>query len=97
MNRHLIQFPDSGYADLHIAAGERLSLHLTAGNSPLLFGCRAGLCGTCLIEVEAIGNGTLAPPSADEQEALAVYAPDHAHARLACQLCVTADLRIRRL
>lgn len=97
MSRHIIQFPGSGFADLQIATGERLSLHLTAGNSPLLFGCRAGLCGTCLIEVDVLGNGALPPPDAEEQEALTVYAPDQPKARLACQICVTADLRIRRL
>ncbi|MBC6436085.1 2Fe-2S iron-sulfur cluster binding domain-containing protein, partial [Nostoc sp. HG1] len=39
---------------------QNLSEHLTIQNSPVLFGCRTGICGTCLVEV----NGTIPSPNA---------------------------------
>lgn len=72
----------------------RLYDHLTVENSPVLFGCRTGICGTCLVSVEAI-RGELAPPSKEEAELLSLMAPGDAKARLACQLRPTADVRIR--
>lgn len=60
--------------------------------APVLFGCQSGMCGTCLIEVE----GPVEPPPG-EQEAMTLRVvtsgtPDR---RLACQLKVFQDLRIR--
>jgi ferredoxin len=74
-----------------------LPLHLTVLNSPLLFGCRSGLCGTCLIEVECSPEAALEPPEATEREALDLYAPGNPRARLACQLALCADVRIRKI
>ena len=91
-----IDFVNSGHATVTLAEGEVLSEHLSILNSPLLFGCRMGLCGTCVIRIEVL-RGTLAPPSADESETLDLVAPDDPRARLACQLTATADLRIERI
>ncbi len=63
----------------------------------MLFGCRTGVCGTCLIEVEEESNGALVAPDADEQEVLKVVAPGNSKARLSCQLKLKADIRIRYL
>ena len=93
---HRVRFLPETHAPIELPRGAVLSEHLDIGNSPLLFGCRTGICGTCLIEVEAEENGALAPPSADEQELLDLLAPDRPRARLACQLALTADLAIRR-
>jgi ferredoxin len=88
-----IHFPGTTYPALTLAADQSLSEHLTVQNSPVLFGCRTGICGTCLVEV----LGDIPPPSADEQEVLDAIAPNHPTARLACQLRLTTDLEIRKL
>ena len=95
MKRHRIEFPGTHYALVELPDLSSLSLHLTVQNSPLLFGCRSGVCGTCLIEVEA--DEPLPAPDVDEAEALEVYAPGNPRARLACQLQVSTNLRIRKI
>ena len=97
MRRYRIEFPDSGFAPLELPEGSALPLQLDALNSPLLFGCRAGLCGTCMVELEPLGEGSIAPPGEDEREALELYAPDNPRARLACQVKVTGGMRLRRI
>jgi ferredoxin len=91
-----LDFPGTGFPPLELPVHAPLSMHLTPANSPILFGCREGVCGTCLIEVVAHGP-QLPAPSPHEAEALAVYAPERPHARLACQLDLTADITIRKL
>jgi len=95
--RHRIEFPGTAFAPVELADRASLPLHLTVQNSPLLFGCRSGLCGTCLIEVEAIAGDELPPPDDDEREALDIYAPGNARARLACQFPLTTAVRIRKI
>ena len=90
-----IEFVNPGYPPVLLAEGDVLSEHLNVLNSPLLFGCRMGICGTCIIRLEVL-RGTLAEPSDDERELLDLIAPGDARARLACQLRATADLRIER-
>jgi ferredoxin len=85
-----VNFFDERYAPVELPAGARLSEHLDVGNSPLLFGCRTGICGTCLVRVE----GALSPPSDEERELLDMLAPGDRSARLACQLEVECDLRV---
>ena len=95
MKYHRVEFPGTSFVAVELPDLCDLSTHLTVQNSPLLFGCRSGLCGTCLIEADA--DEPLPPPSRDEAEALEVYAPGNPRARLACQLRVSTDLRIRKL
>jgi len=92
-----VEFPHTAWPALELPDLTALSEALSVDNSPLLFGCRSGLCGTCLIEVEQSGEGQLMPPSADEVETLSIYAPDNPRARLACQIHLSADLRICKL
>ncbi len=82
----------SGESPIQLSAHANLSEHLSADNSPVLFGCRTGLCGTCVIGVEAL-SGEISPPDEDEQEVLALYS-EHPQARLACQIQITANLRL---
>ncbi|MFO1404302.1 MAG: 2Fe-2S iron-sulfur cluster-binding protein [Azonexus sp.] len=96
MNKITISFPGTHFSDVEIPVGDSLSLHLNASNSPLLFGCRAGLCGTCVIEVELSGEAAAEATSDDEREVLAIYAPDRPHARLACQMRATGSIKVRR-
>ena len=85
-----ISFPNSDHAPVILSSHTPLADELTVQNSPLLFGCRTGICGTCLVTV----TGEAPPPDADEQELLDVLAPDCPNARLACQLDLTHDLKI---
>ena len=95
MKLHRIEFPDTDFAPVEVPDLAGLALHLTVQNSPVLFGCRSGLCGTCLIEVEA--DESLLAPDCAETEALEIYAPGNSRARLACQLVVSTDVRIRKI
>ena len=92
-NKHVVSFFDPAFKPLSIDRGELLSEVLDAKNSPLLFGCRTGICGTCVIEVE----GELPEADDEEKELLEIYAPDNPKARLACQIELNSDLRVRPL
>ncbi|MDB4968631.1 MAG: ferredoxin [Myxococcales bacterium] len=85
-----VHFFDDAYAPVELTAGATLSEHLDVGNSPLLFGCRTGICGTCLVRVE----GELPPPSEEERELVEMLAPGDPQARLACQLRLVGDVRV---
>ena len=91
--KHVVSFFDPAFEPVSIDRGEMLSEVLDAANSPLLFGCRTGICGTCVIEVE----GELPEADDDEKELLEIYAPDNPKARLACQIELNSDLRVRPL
>lgn len=90
---HAVSFKSASHPPVQVPRGKNLSLHLTASNSPVLFGCRTGICATCLSEVE----GAIPPPDPDEAEVLEIFAPDNPRARLACQLKLTADIRLKWL
>ncbi len=88
-----VAFPGSSHGAVRLNKGDNLSEQLTVQNSPVLFGCRTGICATCLSEVE----GAIPPPDRDEAEVLEIFAPENPRARLACQLQLTADIRLKWL
>ncbi|QUS60373.1 (2Fe-2S)-binding protein [Synechocystis sp. PCC 7339] len=90
MNNCVISFPESNFLPLSLQFNARLGEYLTPENSPILFGCRTGLCGTCLVKV----LGEVPAPEAEERELLAILAPDNAQARLACQIKLTGNIAI---
>lgn len=94
---HRISFEENGKRGgcVVLPAGSVLSERLDAESSPLLFGCRSGICGTCLIEVVSASGGALELPDEDERELLELIAPDRPLARLACRIALTADLVVR--
>ena len=92
---HRISFSPESHPSVKLARGSVLSEHLTIENSPVLFGCRTGICGTCLVEVEEESNGNLLAPSEEERELLEIIAPDIQRARLACQVELRADIKVR--
>ena len=96
MTTHRVEFPGTAFPPVELPDLASLPLHLTVQNSPVLFGCRSGLCGTCLIEVEA-PCAQVEPADADEVEALEIYAPGNPKARLACQLVLSTPVRIRKI
>lgn len=85
-----IRFPNTPYPAITLAVHTPLAQQLTLQNSPILFGCRTGICGTCLVHI----SGALPPPGLDEQELLAALAPGNPQARLACQIDLVADIAI---
>jgi ferredoxin len=88
-----VSFPGSEFKEIILQVDDRLSECLTVQNSPVLFGCRTGICGTCLVEVV----GDVVPPNVDELEMLETLAPNNQKARLACQVDVIGDVEIRRI
>lgn len=95
MRNYTITFLDSDAAEITLPDGSVLSEHLDAENSPVLFGCRAGICGTCLCEIYTNKNTNLHNPDNHEQEALDIYAPNNPHARLACQFILKSNITIK--
>jgi ferredoxin len=89
-----VRFTGGAHAPLRLPAGSRLAEHLTVQNSPVLFGCRTGICGTCLVRAVALGEAPLEPPAPEEAELLAIVAPEVPGARLTCQLVLGAGVLI---
>ncbi len=77
-----VRFPGTRWAPVAVPAGAELAMHLDVHNSPVLFGCRTGICGTCA----AVVAGEPSAPSDDEQEVLDIEWPGVDGARLLCQL-----------
>ncbi len=96
MKTYTITFPDTLHAPAVLPEGSNLSEMLTVMNSPMLFGCRSGICGTCLIQVDE-GYAQLIPPTTEESEALEIYAPGNAKARIACQVSLVANITLRKI
>lgn len=90
---HRVSFPTE-HKPVSLPRDAQLSEHLTVTNSPILFGCRTGICGTCLIHADAQGDGSLVPAEPEEAELLALIAPGNPKARLACQLKLRCDVLI---
>jgi ferredoxin len=88
-----VDFGALGTVSERLPHGAALSEVLTIENSPLLFGCRTGICGTCIARVEA-RSGELPPPTEDEKDVLDLLCPNEPKARLACQIRLSADLTI---
>lgn len=96
MKNYLIEFPDSKFESLSLPELSPLPEVLTIENSPVLFGCRNGICATCLIEVIE-GGENLPPPGEDERDTLEMVAPHNPHARLACQLKLNANIKVKKI
>ena len=92
-----VGFESAAYGPLELPAGSNLSIELTSLNSPVLFGCRTGICGTCLIKVRVLDGGRLDPASDDEKELLGLLCPNEPEARLACQLNLNANIQVQPL
>lgn len=96
MKLHKVEFPETTFTAVAIPEGPNLANFLTAQNSPVLFGCRSGICGTCLVEVKSL-EGNISPPEELEAETLSLCAPDNPHARLACQLNLTTYISLKKI
>lgn len=96
MNRRRISFTDEKFEPVELPDQACLSEHLTAKNSPILFGCRIGICGTCIVEVVS-GENDLCERTENEKEFLDAIVPDKKECRLACQVNINTDIKVRKI
>lgn len=89
---HRVTFPGTNHPGVTVSDDRPLPFVLEPAGAPVLFGCRTGICGTCVSAVTPAGD--LPPPDADERDTLDIFAPDHPDARLVCQLQLTCDAAI---
>ncbi|MEU6201755.1 2Fe-2S iron-sulfur cluster-binding protein [Streptomyces sp. NPDC047061] len=82
-----------GTQRVEVPSGSRLAPVCAQNDLPVVFGCRAGRCGACLVQVLA-GGDNLSEPTAKEARLLEVLVADHDW-RLACQCVVLGDVRLR--
>ncbi len=87
----------SGHAPVQLEAGANPAEHLSCENSPVLFGCRTGICGTCMSRVEVLGSGNLEEADQEEKDLLHLLCPQEPKARLLCQLRLTSDILVEPL
>lgn len=81
--------------DFVCPAGTSLPRAANDAMAGLPFGCRAGTCGTCAIEVVEGAEG-LPPAGFVEQDTLAVTGHEGPGKRLACQIILgEADVTLR--
>jgi ferredoxin len=85
-----IKFRNPKFSTITLEKHQLLSEHLTIQNSPVLFGCRTGICGTCVVSLK----GDIPPPNEEEKEVLLVITTNNSDARLACQIDLTCDIEI---
>lgn len=90
-----VEFQDSDKAPVDLKEGDCLSEKLTIHNSPILFGCRIGICGTCAIEI-VNEEQPLHPRTHDENEFLGAMAPGRDNVRLACQIHINTNIKIKK-
>lgn len=94
MKKCVVSFSKVSMPAVELSDGAALSEILTIQNSPILFGCRIGICGTCLIEV-IDSKDPLLPRTPDENEFLEAIAPGNPQWRLACQIHINTDITIQ--
>ena len=78
---------------LEVSKDRELSRELDATNSPILFGCRTGICGTCLVVIEE-GEENTNDADADELEFLEIVSEDP-KARLACKMTCQGPVKLK--
>ncbi|MCF8059910.1 MAG: (2Fe-2S)-binding protein [Bacteriovoracaceae bacterium] len=81
---------------LEVKPDANLSESADITTCPVLFGCRTGICGTCLVLVTS-GSENITKACEDELELLSIIAVDQPNARLACQFRVKGDIELEYL
>lgn len=80
--------------------GHSITLDLMIGSSLVdtekifKFGCKAGACGKCLVTVLS-GMENLSSPTHKELRGLNIFRKGDLNARLACQLKIIGDCRLK--
>lgn len=94
MKKYKIEFSNSAHNSVEMDENSELSEQLSVQNSPILFGCRTGICGTCLVQVEE-GAQALAPAGDEELEVIDIFSNGEPNLRLACRIKLTNHLKIK--
>lgn len=92
-----VSFVEPGFSPVQLDEGTALSEKLNVKNSPLLFGCRTGICGTCAILIHEESPQPLHPPNETEAEFLIEMAQHLPKCRLACQIELNTNLKIEKV
>lgn len=92
MSKCKIEITNTG-EQLEVNENVELSKQLNAANSPILFGCRTGICATCLVVVEE-GIEYCNDATDDEKELLEIVSED-TNARLGCLLKCHGNLKLK--
>ena len=74
-----------GSEPVFIDEGDNLSEALNIENSPILFGCRTGICGTCIVHIMKT-EGPLPALTEAELDYFEMMEVSDKNVRLACQL-----------
>lgn len=94
MNKYKIEFSNSVHKEIELEENTSLSESLNVQNSPILFGCRTGICGTCLVQIEGECS-SLEPVDDEELEVIEVFSNGETGLRLACQIKLKQNLRMK--
>lgn len=95
--KYTIGFVNSSKEPVTLEEGDFLSENLTIENSPILFGCRTGICGTCAIEIVEDPENKLHPRTFQETEYLEAIGVDNPKCRLACQIRLNANVVVKKI
>lgn len=79
---------------INVEPGQKLIDICDEFDTPILFGCRACSCATCLIEITS-GKENLNPITEEEAILLSLLAQDNDKARLACQCIINGSISIK--
>ncbi len=90
-----IEFIQSDYPPIEAEKDSLLVDILNTENSTILFGCRTGLCGTCLIELINSDSDNLSTKTDEEKDFLEEMYPENKNFRLACQVSLKGDIKIK--
>lgn len=92
MSKAKLTFSDIDLA-VSVPVGARVIEISEKVGSGIIYGCREGDCGTCLMQVEE-GANNLSSPSVVEHQILSNMAAGR-NQRLACQAQVLGDCKVR--
>ncbi|MBL7546164.1 MAG: (2Fe-2S)-binding protein [Bdellovibrionaceae bacterium] len=96
MSKYKISFADDEFDPVELPEQANLSEYLTVQNSPILFGCRIGICGTCLVEI-ITEDGSLNERTENEREFLEAVYPEEKKCRLACQVNLNTNIKVKKI
>lgn len=79
---------------LEVPSGSKIPDIVDQSGATVPFGCRHGSCGTCRVIIEA-GMKNLNPKNQQEEDVFENFTSVRDDERLACQLIVYGDVKIR--
>ena len=91
----VVTFDSKDFQAVGLSQGDSVAEKLNIRNSPILFGCRMGICGSCAIQIES--DDPLAyVKTSEEIEFFSAIGRAEENLRLACQISASFDFKIVR-